>query len=85
MLKLPSCPEVQDHLTDYLEGALPFRKRAGFWLHLLVCEACRGLMNMIRLLPPLGKKALAPPETPDPGARKALDSALASIRRQPGP
>jgi hypothetical protein len=82
MLGLPSCPEVQDHLTDYLEGSLPFRKRLGIALHLLVCGACRAFRNMLRVLPVFGKGALEPPDTPPPGAEEAFLAALGRIKNQ---
>lgn len=82
MLKLPSCPEVQDHLTDYLEGSLPAGKRLGFWIHLALCKACRGLLGMLRVLPAFGKQALEAPEKAPAEAEAALRSALAKIKDQ---
>ena len=37
---IPSCPEVHDHMTEYLEHSLPIRKRFGFWMHLVLCHGC---------------------------------------------
>ncbi|HLO68366.1 MAG TPA: zf-HC2 domain-containing protein [Holophaga sp.] len=77
---IPSCPEVEEELTEYLEGAPPFRRRLGIRVHLLICRACDALRRVLEALPALGRKALEAPEAPAPEAREALAGALARIR-----
>jgi len=36
-----TCKEVIDFLGDYLDGALPWRQRVVFNLHLVLCRHCR--------------------------------------------
>lgn len=38
---LMTCNEVLDFLNDYLDGALPWRQRLAFNLHILLCRHCR--------------------------------------------
>jgi hypothetical protein len=77
---LPSCHEVQTELTEYMEGTLPFTRRAGIWIHLLLCKVCAGFLRGLRALPVLAKAALsAPKETPE-AAAKALAQVQAAIR-----
>lgn len=80
---LPSCREVQDHLTEYSEGALPLRERIALRLHLLLCRACDDFFRGLQALPGLVKVLLAhQSEPPPPGALKALEVALRQIRAQ---
>lgn len=80
MRLLPSCHEVQHDLTDYLEGTLPFRRRAGIWLHLLLCRVCAGFLRGIRALPGLGRALLAAPAVPPEAADRALARTLEALR-----
>ncbi len=88
MSLIPSCPEVREHLTDYLEGTLPFRKRLGIRIHLLICAACDGLRKALLALPAFGRKILeAPAEPPREAAvaqERALERALERIAAGPG-
>ncbi len=36
-----TCKEVNEFLTDYLDGTLPWRQRLSFNVHLMICEHCR--------------------------------------------
>ena len=80
MLMMPSCPEVRDNLTEYLEGTLPFRKRMGIRLHLMMCRACNALRNVLLSLPSLSKQALEAPAKPAPEAKDAFAMAMAKIK-----
>jgi hypothetical protein len=82
MTLLPSCHEVQSQLTDYLEGALPLRRRLGLRLHLLLCRVCAGFLRGLRALPGLGKRTLAPPAEPPPDAAKVLAEVLAALSKR---
>jgi predicted anti-sigma-YlaC factor YlaD len=35
-----TCRELNERATDYLEGQMSLRQRAGFKLHLLMCSKC---------------------------------------------
>ncbi len=85
MMGLPSCKEVEACMTDYMEGALPFHKRLGIRLHLMMCDLCSGLYRRLDVLSKLAKDLFAPPTTPPPPeAKVALDRALDAIRKAPG-
>jgi hypothetical protein len=78
---LPSCHEVQTELTEYMEGTLPFTRRAGIWIHLLLCRACAGFLRGLRALPVLAKAALAVPKQTPEAAAKALAQVQAALRQ----
>lgn len=80
MMLMPSCPEVRDNMTEYLEGTLPFSKRVGIRLHLMMCHACNALRKMLLRLPGLSKQALEAPSEAPPEAKQAYSLAMAKIR-----
>ncbi|HJW44482.1 MAG TPA: hypothetical protein VJ463_08495 [Geothrix sp.] len=82
MKLLPSCHEVQTDLTEYLEGTLRFRRRAGIWLHLLLCRVCAAFFRGLKALPGLSKAALAPPPAAPDEAAKALAAVQAALGKQ---
>lgn len=56
---MPTCRDMSELVTDYLEQALPVRARAGVRWHLLLCPACRtyfaqmrGTVRLLARLPP---------------------------------
>lgn len=77
---IPTCPEVQENLTEYLEGTLPLRKRLGIWLHLLHCRVCDALRKALLALPALGRQALEAPSEAPPEANEALLAVLGKLR-----
>jgi anti-sigma factor RsiW len=44
----PTCREVVELVTDYLEGAMPPEDREVFERHLLVCPPCATYLDQIR-------------------------------------
>jgi len=80
MTFMPTCREVQTELTDYVEGALPFRRRAGIWLHLLLCRVCAGFLRGLKALPGLSKVLLTPSKATPPAASEALAAAQTAIQ-----
>ncbi|GEM_PF-6106999 len=68
---IPTCVEVSQEVTDYLEGDLPAWRRALTRMHLLGCSACRELVRQFTLV----KGAVA-------GVPPAADDALAQDTRQ---
>lgn len=81
---MPSCHEVQTDLTDYAEGALPFRRRAGIWLHLLFCSVCAGFLRGLKALPGVAKASLAPPAVAPETAARALAAVQAAMKKGRG-
>jgi hypothetical protein len=79
---LPSCHEVQIELTEYMEGSLPFTRRAGIRLHLLLCRACAGFLRGLRALPGLAKTVLAAPQKAPQAAAQALAQVQASLEKR---
>jgi anti-sigma factor ChrR (cupin superfamily) len=83
MKLLPSCQEVQINLTEYAEGALPFPRRAGIWIHLLFCRVCADVLRGLKALPGLAKRSLAPAEMAPESATKALAEVQAALLKRP--
>jgi len=48
MLPIPTCREMSELVTDYLERALPLRAWLGARWHLLLCPACRRYYEQMR-------------------------------------
>jgi predicted anti-sigma-YlaC factor YlaD len=42
-----SCRELSETATDYLEGTLTLRQRAGVRMHLLMCKHCRAYVDQL--------------------------------------
>ena len=82
MKLLPTCHEVQTHLTEYAEGSLPLSRRIGIWIHLQLCKACAGFLRGLRALPGVAKRALAPPVETPAAAAKALADVQALLKRR---
>jgi hypothetical protein len=80
MTLIPSCPEVRENLTEYLEGSLPLRQRLGIWIHLMVCRACNALRLVLLSLPGFSKRALEAPAEPAPEAKDAFALAMKRIK-----
>jgi len=77
MKLMPSCREVREHLTEYAEGALPWRERLAMRFHLLVCGACNAFFRGLQRLPGMARLILAQPDAPPPDeAVKALEAVL---------
>jgi predicted anti-sigma-YlaC factor YlaD len=61
-----NCQSVHQFLADYLSGALPWRQRLVFRLHLLFCRDCREYLASyaatIRMAKTLGESAEPVPE-----------------------
>jgi hypothetical protein len=79
---LPTCREVQSELTEYAEGALPFRRQLGIRIHLLFCRVCAGFLRGLAALPGISKTLLSPPEAAPDAAARALEQVQAILRNQ---
>lgn len=49
-VEMPSCQEVVELVTDYLEGALPDSDRRRFEEHLDGCPHCRAYLEQLRVV-----------------------------------
>ncbi|WP_243303959.1 cupin domain-containing protein [Geothrix oryzisoli] len=78
-LLMPTCAEVVGLLTDYEEGALGPLGWLGLKLHLSLCPPCRAFLDSFERTPDLLRKLW--PDPPAPAAERALDGALAALRR----
>lgn len=78
---MPSCHEVQSDLTEYLEGTLPFTRKAGIWVHLLFCRVCAGFLRGLKALPRVVKTSLAAPSEAPEAAVRALEQVQAAIKK----
>jgi anti-sigma factor RsiW len=59
-MAIPSCRDMAELVTDYLEGELPFYRRLSARLHLLLCSACAHYFDQMRRTIGLLRKAPAP-------------------------
>ena len=64
MSLMPSCKDITKHSSDYLDRQLPLRKRASYWLHLMMCVNCRRYLEQLQLtIMTLGRtKEATPPD-----------------------
>lgn len=42
------CKDIVNEANDYLDGQLPFMRRIGLFLHLIVCGCCRVYLQQMR-------------------------------------
>jgi predicted anti-sigma-YlaC factor YlaD len=45
---VPTCRDMSELVTDYLERAVSLRARLDMWWHLFRCEACRRYYDQVR-------------------------------------
>jgi predicted anti-sigma-YlaC factor YlaD len=75
---MPTCRDMSELATDYLERATPLRLRLGMWLHLLQCDACRRYFDQVRrTVQLLGSRTPAVPDT-------ATEDAMVAAARDRG-
>ena len=46
--RLPTCQEIVELITEYLDGALPPDERERMQQHLVWCDACRTYLEQMR-------------------------------------
>jgi anti-sigma factor RsiW len=61
----PTCRELVELVTDYLEGALPATDRVRFEAHVAACDGCDGYLAQIRTTVALARQARALEERPE--------------------
>ncbi len=80
---MPTCREMSELVTDYLERALPLRTRLGAGWHLFLCPACqRYYAQMRQTVRLLAGRRLPPPE---PAAEAGLLASLRGAGEPPTP
>jgi anti-sigma factor RsiW len=75
MTREPTCREVVELVTDYLEGSLPSAERAAVERHLEGCPGCTTYIDQMRAV-----IALAGSSTPDAVPLDLQKSLLAAFR-----
>lgn len=74
---MPTCRDMSELVTDYMEHATPLRLRLDMWWHLARCEACRRYFDQVRrTVRLLGTRLPAPP------GRTTEDGVVAAARSQ---
>lgn len=64
---MPSCKEITEKSSDYLDHNLSWWKRPGYWLHLAMCVHCRRYIDHLSLtIKTIGKSAEATPPSVGP-------------------
>ncbi len=46
---MPSCKNIAEHSSDYLDRNLPWWKHPGYWLHFAICVNCRRYVKQLKL------------------------------------
>jgi predicted anti-sigma-YlaC factor YlaD len=80
MSRIPTCRDMSEAVTDYLEHSLPWRARLAAGWHLTLCPACRRYYQQMRQTIGLLRSGRLPP--PDAVTTDAL---LARLREDDPP
>lgn len=70
---MPTCRDMSELVTDYLERNTQPQLRASMWWHLLRCEACRRYYDQVRQTVRLLGRGPAP--APDSGVEENVVAA----------
>jgi predicted anti-sigma-YlaC factor YlaD len=76
---VPTCRDMSELVTDYLERAVSRRKRLDMWWHLVRCEACRRYYDQMRRT--VGLLRRLPRSRPDTSTENGV---MATAQRQRG-
>ena len=75
---MPTCRDMSELVTAYLERAVSLRTRLDMWWHLFRCEACRHYYDQMRqTVRLLGSRRPAAPD------RSTEEGVLAATRGEP--
>ena len=79
---MPTCRDMSELVTDYLERAVSLRRRLDMWWHLVRCEACRRYYDqMRRTVRLLGSRQPMPSDTGT--EERVVAAARGETRRDP--
>lgn len=82
---MPTCQEVAENATEYIEKAMPRRERLGVWAHLRICPNCRNYLRQLMATMALTRRAGASGESLPPGEEDRLVAMMkAAAARKPG-
>ena len=74
----PTCRDMSELATGYMEGSLPWRLRLGVWVHLRLCGMCRAYYDQLaKLRRLLGRGGALPGPEPE------VEAALLAARPRP--
>ncbi len=80
MSLMPSCKDITEHSSDYLDRHMPWWKRVNYWLHLLMCVHCRRYFAQLKLtISTLGRTREASPPTVD---EQQVQSIVVHLQKQ---
>lgn len=74
------CRDIVRHGEEFLSGDMRGWRRAGFWLHLLLCRDCRRYIRELRLTRDVSRRLMPPSEAGD----AEIDAILARIAEATG-
>ncbi len=74
---MPTCRDMSELVTDYLERVVSIRERVDIWWHLVRCEACRRYYDQMRRT--VGLLRRIPPNRPDTSTENRV---VAAAHRQ---
>lgn len=77
---MPTCQEVAEHATEYLEKAMPRRERFGVWTHLRICPNCRAYLRQLMRTVSLTRRAGASGPPPSPQEEDRLVAIMKAAR-----
>lgn len=77
---MPTCQEVAENATEYLEKAMPRRERFGVWAHLRLCPNCRAYLRQLMGTIALTRRAGAADAPPPPRDEDRLVAVMKAAR-----
>ncbi len=77
---MPTCREVAEQATEYLERTMPPRRRLGVWAHLRVCPNCRTYLRQFVDTVALTRRAGAGVPPPPPHEEDRLVAVMKAAR-----
>jgi predicted anti-sigma-YlaC factor YlaD len=79
-LGMPTCRDMSELVTDYLERVVSLRTRLDMWWHLFRCEACRRYYDQMRRTVRLLRSER--PDAPDSDTEDGVVAAARSASRR---
>jgi len=80
MSLMPTCKDVTEHASDYLDQNLPFMKRVAFRMHLFFCDNCSRYLAQLKLtIATLGKIEEA---IPQPVEERRVQDIVEKLKQQ---
>ena len=77
---MPTCQEVAEHATEFLERAMPRRQRFAVWAHLRICPNCRAYLRQLMRTVSLTRRAGASGPPPSPQEEDRLVAIMKAAR-----